>query len=102
MKKEFVTWKITLPRLQPLLLSNRTQDLAVCWKKICRCLFTDSDLMFDANSGGVTICGFVENLTNLIQLFILCFVKKSMEEEVGGVLALIQRAHPTVAHAHTS
>ena len=35
-------------------------------KIVFTCLFTDSDLMFDANSGGVTICGFVENLTNLI------------------------------------
>ena len=40
-------------------------------------------------------------LTNLIQLLILGFVKESMEEEVGGVLALVQWAHPSVAHPDT-
>ena len=41
-------------------------------------------------------------LTNFIQLLILGLVKESMEEEVGGVLALVQGAHPPITHANTS
>ena len=41
-------------------------------------------------------------LTNLIQLLILGLVKEAVEEEVGGVLALVQWTHPSVAHTNAS